>query len=59
MLFQKYLKKIFTKKIKILKNIITKEIYFDDIRKKFSLKKRNESVFKDFQYLKRKFLITQ
>ena len=49
-------KKFLQKKIKILKNIITKEIYFDDIRKKFSFKKkRNESVFKDFQYLKRKF----
>ena len=47
-------KKNFYKKIKILKNIITKEIYFDDIRKNFLLKKKKRKCFQRFSIFKKK-----
>ena len=49
-------KKFIQKTIKILKNVNTREIYLEDIKKKFSFKtNKNKSVYKDFQYFKKKF----
>ncbi len=49
-------KKFKKKKIKILKNVKTSEIFFEDIKNMFNFKiKKKEGLYKDFKYFKKKF----